>query len=144
MKKVDDLNTLSRDFYEHARFKLSLSLMFASFGMMSLGWCSSTGAQAQIFNLYYGISGVTDDQKSMFKQMSSGDGFACFAWLCAAIISFAVALFISPLVASEFEKRILASPSDIEGSQSSQSQPSSVQSQQSSSGVPKPPDSRED
>lgn len=41
--KVDELSAQSRDFYERAKFKLSLSLIFAAFGMFLLGYAAAAG-----------------------------------------------------------------------------------------------------
>lgn len=43
LKAVDELDPPSREFYERAKFKLSLSLFFAALGTMFLGLASQAG-----------------------------------------------------------------------------------------------------
>ena len=44
--KVDELSSYSREFYEHALLKQTISIMFAAFGMMLLGFSASSGGNS--------------------------------------------------------------------------------------------------
>ena len=44
--QIDSLNPSAREFYERSRFKLILSLIIASFGMMFLAMVAGSGASA--------------------------------------------------------------------------------------------------
>jgi len=52
MKQVDDLNTISREFYERARFKLALSLIFAAIGEQKLSKRENTRRGEWVLALY--------------------------------------------------------------------------------------------
>lgn len=82
--------------------------------MMLLGFCAAAGAEAQVDNLLYTSNGVPQFYKDMMRAEGGGQGFACFAYLMGFFIAFAMALYVSPLLGSENEKRMLSSPSNVE------------------------------
>jgi hypothetical protein len=77
--------------------------------MICLGWCSEAGALAQSYNIAWNAKIVTELQQSTYLSRGAGYGLSCFAYLCASLSAIGMALYISPDIASEFEKRILAS-----------------------------------
>jgi len=50
---------------------------------------------------------VSELNTSVYLSLGAGYGFACFAYLMASLSAIGIALYISPDIASEFEKRIL-------------------------------------
>lgn len=111
---VDDLDVKSREFYERARFKLALSLVTAALAMMLLGFCASAGAEAQVDNLLYSSSAnLPSYYKSMVSNEGGSQGFACFLYLVCFFLALALSLYISPLLGSENEKRMLHSPTNV-------------------------------
>jgi len=75
--------------------------------MVCLGWCSEAGASAQVQNIAYNGVNVSDLNVSVYLSLGAGYGFACFAYLMASLSAIGIALYISPDIASEYEKRIL-------------------------------------
>jgi hypothetical protein len=123
---VDDLDVKSREFYERARFKLALSLLTAALAMMLLGFCASAGAEAQVDNLLYSSStNLPSFYKTMVSSEGSSQGFACFLYLVCFFLALALSLYISPLLGSENEKRMLHSPTNVnaDGAASANSAP---------------------
>jgi len=49
-KNLDELNDVSREFYERALFKMSLSLVFAAAGLFFLGLSCAAGGQSAAYN----------------------------------------------------------------------------------------------
>lgn len=123
---VDDLDVKSREFYERARFKLALSLITAALAMMLLGFCASAGAEAQVDNLLYSSNtNLPSFYKTMVSSEGSSQGFACFLYLVCFFLALALSLYISPLLGSENEKRMLHSPTNVnaDGAASANSAP---------------------
>ena len=119
MLTLDTLTLKEREFYERARLKLAFSLMFAAFGMMLLGFCSTSGGISAAINYFtdsfiyktFSVSplgGPLNDKAA--QDQISGYGFAAFAYILGSLISFTVALYISPLVSSQKEKYALREP----------------------------------
>lgn len=75
--------------------------------MVCLGWCSEAGANAQVQNIAYNGLNVSELNYSVYMSLGAGFGFACFAYLMASLSAICIALYISPDIASEYEKRIL-------------------------------------
>jgi len=75
--------------------------------MVCLGWCSEAGANAQVQNIAYNGLDVSELNISVYMSLGAGFGFACFAYLMASLSAIGIALYISPDIASEYEKRIL-------------------------------------
>eukprot|EP01038_Epipyxis_sp_PR26KG_P007900 gene7900-10723_t len=131
-KNVDELSGPSREFYDNAHIKMNISLLLASLGMMLLGFTSTAGGNAQSYK-YQSIGatgskyalglflttitlrlwGWLDAASKSLGLISSGYGFACFALLLATIASLLFALYISPLVSSPNEKKILLTPQEV-------------------------------
>ena len=115
MLTLDTLTSKEREFYERAKLKLSLSLMFAAFGMMLLGFCSQSGGLSAAADYYtqtalYKTYLQTSKLDNALQDQVSGNGFASFVYILGSIICFIVALYISPLVSSQKEKYALREP----------------------------------
>ncbi len=106
--RVDDLDEYSREFYERALMKRCFSLMFAALGMVLLGWVSESGSMAQVKNIAYNSLGATEMEQEISLSQGSGYGFACFCYLMGSISAIGMAIYISPDIASEYEKQILS------------------------------------
>lgn len=76
--------------------------------MICLGWCAESGALAQVQNISYNGGVVTPLMQGVYLSRGSGYGFGCFAYLMGCLFAISMAIYVSPDVASEFEKRILA------------------------------------
>lgn len=109
--QIDNLNPSAREFYERSRFKLILSLIIASFGMMFLAMVSGSGASAaaayKVSELYIDID--TNTKNSLFA-LRSGYGFQCFAALLAFFFSIFAALYFSPLYQTPNDKIAIKDP----------------------------------
>jgi hypothetical protein len=77
--------------------------------MVLLGWCAEAGAMAQVSNIAYNARFAAEIEKEINLSQGSGYGFACFCYLMASLSSIVMAIYISPDIASEYEKRILTS-----------------------------------
>lgn len=99
---VDALTEISRNFYENTRTKIVLSLMFGCYSLFLLSWCCQAGGYATYYDQYMDsnlFSAVNDDTLIASVQANAtGNGFACFFYLIAFILSAMAALYISPLV----------------------------------------------
>lgn len=80
---------------------------------MLLGFCSSSGAEAQVSNILAAKTEIPQFYRDMMKNEGGGYGFACFAYLAGFFVAFGMALYISPLLGSENEKRMLSTPSNL-------------------------------
>ena len=109
--QIDNLNPSAREFYERSRFKLILSLIIASFGMMFLAMVSGSGASAaaayKVSELYINIDTNT---KNSLLALRSGYGFQCFAALLAFFFSVFAALYFSPLYQTPNDKIAIKDP----------------------------------
>jgi hypothetical protein len=141
-KNLDELSGPSREFYERALMKMSLSLVFAAIGFVFLGFASQAGGLSSSSNYQLKIDGLSgknfciislffkycydnsafikiDDEKDGLKSKASGYGFACFAYILGFIIASAVSIYISPLlIGSANEKKMLSNPQEIDSSSS--------------------------
>jgi len=83
--------------------------------MMLLGFGSAAGAEARVDLLLAGSTGKGIPQFYLDMMQSEGgsQGFACFAYIVGFFLSIGMALYISPLLGSENEKRMLSNPSNI-------------------------------
>ena len=83
--------------------------------MMLLGFCSAAGAEAQVDNLLAAktFPASFSYYQQMFKQEAGSQGFACFAYVAGFFAALGLSLYISPLLGSENEKRMLSNPSNI-------------------------------
>jgi hypothetical protein len=59
LKSVDELDPPSREFYERAKFKLTLSLFIAALGTMFLGLASQAGGRSRSNAYLADVSGLT-------------------------------------------------------------------------------------
>lgn len=50
-KNLDELNQSSREYYERALMKMNLSLVFAAFAFMFLGFCCMAGTRSAVANI---------------------------------------------------------------------------------------------
>lgn len=62
---------------------------------------------AQVQNIAWNAKVVTELQQTTYLSIGAGFGFSCFSYLMASLSAIGMALYISPDIASEFEKRIL-------------------------------------
>jgi hypothetical protein len=113
--KPDELSAPSRDFYENAVFKLTLSLMFAAFAMMFLGFCAAAGGVSAANAALTKVTFVDDDYKFLsLDSQVAGYGFSCFTFLLGFFVMIAAALWVSPFVGSANERKTLSSPQEYE------------------------------
>lgn len=114
MLTLDTLTIKEREFYERAKLKLSVSLMFAAFGMMLLGFCSQSGGLSAAYDYMTQTASYkfvnSSKLDNAFQNQISGYGFASFVYILGSVISFIVALYLSPLVSSQKEKYALREP----------------------------------
>jgi len=111
-KNLDELNNNSRAFYERALMKMNLSLVFAAFAFMFLGFCSQTATRVTLANNH--PLAVDDDQ---YKRLEIGYGFAAFFHILGFLLSSAVSMYLSPLIGgTKTEGKILSTPQNIDGS----------------------------
>ena len=80
---------------------------------MMLGFCASSGAEAQVDLLLAGKNTIPDYYRVMMTNEGGSQGFACFAYLAGFLVAFVIALYVSPLLGSENEKSMLSNPSNI-------------------------------
>lgn len=135
---ADTLTTTSRNFYEHTKSKMGVSLFLASMAMMALGFSAAFGGQADNAN-WIRKNSTGDAEKaaqslvggfgtnlSLYTRIGSSVvltnpiffliGFACFSFLVAFFIFLAAALYISPAVSgSAAEKKMISKPDELEG-----------------------------
>jgi len=72
-------------------------------------------------DVYFDIVGATDDQINAEEALTSGYGFSCFCYICAACFCFAVSLYMCvPICGSDTEKRTLNHPHELDGNSSSE------------------------
>ena len=126
MSSPDSLSVTSRAFYERGKAKVAASIFLAAGALMLLGFSSTAGGISNSSQLTYDAA---DDDKtqSYMEPLMAGYGFACFLYLMAFIIFFAVALYISPYsCGTPNEKKILQNPHELEGGYSAyqENQPS--------------------
>lgn len=113
-KNLDELSFESRQYYERAHMKLSLSLVFAAFAFMFLGFACQTGAKSNYASNALESNFVTGDTKDMLETQQSGYGFSCFIHILAFILSSAVSLYLSPFISSSNESKMLTVPQELE------------------------------
>jgi hypothetical protein len=95
--------------------KVNLSLIFGALGMMFLGFTSASGGESLYNSNLHDLSDgvLSDETTTSYQNLTSGFGFGCFVFLLATILSFSVAIYISPFVGSKNEGNILRTPQDI-------------------------------
>ena len=93
---ADTLTTLSREFYENTKIKVSISLTFAGIGLLLLGFAAVDGGQAQAANLSKDNTNVGWIEDYLDAE-ASGFGFSCFVKLIGAFIAFIVSIYFSPV-----------------------------------------------
>jgi hypothetical protein len=54
---LDELNPTSRAFYERSLMKMNLSLVFAAFAFMFLGFCAMTATKSAVNNQHPSLPG---------------------------------------------------------------------------------------
>jgi hypothetical protein len=109
--QIDNLNPSAREFYERSRFKLILSLIIASFGMMFLAMVSGSGASAAAaYKVSELIIDIDANTKNSLSALRSGYGFQCFAALLAFFFSVFAALYFSPLYQTPNDKIAIKDP----------------------------------
>ena len=113
--KADDLGQVSRDFYEHTKFKMLLSFVFAAASLTFLGFSAESGGESTHWNELYDRSDPSDDKLSKYYEAQvSGYGFASFCHFSAFVIALAAAIIISPaLSGSPTEKKNVTSPQEL-------------------------------
>ncbi len=84
-----------------------------------LGWCAEAGALAQVQNIAYNAKDATTINQAVYAAKGSGYGFACFTYLMGSIAGITIALYVSPDIASENEKKILVSHFNVDPTSSS-------------------------
>ncbi len=82
---------------------------------MLLGFCSQSGGLSAAANYYtesyfYKTYVSSSKMDKAAQNQVSGYGFASFVYILGSLISFLVALYISPLVSSQKEKYALREP----------------------------------
>jgi len=79
---------------------------------MLLGFCSQSGGLSAAANFYTESKVYIGSSKmdEAYQNQHSGYGFASFVYILGSLISFIVALCISPLVSSQKEKYALREP----------------------------------
>ena len=97
---ADSLTVSSRGFYERAKIKVGASIFLASFGLMLLGFCSSSGGESASNQQLYSQSGdsITTYQKRSYQALISGYGFASFVYILGFILCVSAAIYISPVL----------------------------------------------
>lgn len=91
---TDTLSSHSREFFERAKMKQTLSLTFAGIGLVFLGMtCEDGGLSNGASIMKDGSEG--DDEKDTYGALSAGYGFSCFVKLMACVLSFAVSVYFS-------------------------------------------------
>ena len=112
--QIDSLNPSAREFYERSRFKLILSLIIASFGMMFLAMVAGSGASAaaayKVSEIYSSMTNVDSNTKNSLLALRSGYGFQCFSALVAFFFSVFAALYYSPLYQTPNDKIAIKDP----------------------------------
>lgn len=113
--KADDLGQVSRDFYEHTKFKMLLSFVFAAASLTFLGFSAESGGWSTYWNEMYDKLDLSDDEYSKYYEAQvSGYGFASFCHFSAFVIALAAAIIISPaLSGSPTEKKNVTSPQEL-------------------------------
>ena len=69
---ADTLTTNSRNFYEHTRSKMAVSLFLGSMAMVALGFCSAYGGQAD--NANYARKNSSGDAQDAAQSLVGGYG----------------------------------------------------------------------
>lgn len=92
---ADTLSSHSRDFFEWAKMKQTLSLAFAGIGLLFFGMTCEDGGQSNSATIQEDMPGISSEDKDMYAALSAGYGFSCFVKLLACILSFAVSLYFS-------------------------------------------------
>jgi hypothetical protein len=130
---VDELNFSSRDFYERSLMKLNLSLVFAAFAFMFLGFAAAAATRSAVYkiengrgmfpvffprlslilaNFFFNIIGNDDGN----AKSASGFGFAAFCHVLCFIVSSAASIYLSPyFCGTKSESSILSTPQNIDG-----------------------------
>lgn len=116
--KADDLGQVSRDFYEHTKFKMLLSFVFAAASLTFLGFSAESGGESTYWSEKYDIYDKLDPSDDKFSKyyeaQVSGYGFASFCHFSAFVIALAAAIIISPVLSgSPTEKKNVTSPQEL-------------------------------
>ena len=74
-KKLDNLSSFARVFYERAVFKMFLSVLYGALAMMFLAFCTSSGGNSSSYSILLKSSSVDDDSiKNSYSAVISGYG----------------------------------------------------------------------
>ncbi len=98
-------NNIKAQYLVTNTFPSSLSQILQ--GMVLLGWTAEAGAMAQVKNIGFNSLGVTEMDQEIYLSQGAGYGWACFCYLMGSLSAITIAIYISPDIASEYEKRIL-------------------------------------
>lgn len=138
-KNIDDLSQPAREFYERAKLKMSVSLLFISLFFFFLALCCEAGGKslkneflkdhdtgrvpllflhASLHVVPIGLFSASvfllrpDDK--IYSDKSAGFGFACFMYISGCIVAFAAGIYVSPLAGSNLEAKILTNPQELD------------------------------
>jgi len=97
---ADSLTVTSRIFFERSRAKVAASIFLASFGLMLLGFCSTSGGQAASNQQLYteSKSTLSNNVTRSYQALISGYGFAAFVYILGFILCIIAAIYISPVI----------------------------------------------
>ena len=95
---ADALSIKSRDFYEYAVIKMTLSLVLAAMGMYAMARLCAAGGQSKFFNLQGEMSDLTTDEEDALNASEVGFGFASFFYFLATVFFWGAAVYVSPMI----------------------------------------------
>eukprot|EP01040_Poterioochromonas_malhamensis_P002401 gene2401-2549_t len=94
---------------------MNLSLVFAAFAFMFLGFSAASGTKS--VDQKYAPPSINDDDAPHQEEL--GFGFAVFFHIVGFILSSAVSIYLSPLITgTKNESKILSTPQNIDGTDS--------------------------
>lgn len=91
---VDTLSPHSREFFERAKMKQTLSLTFAGIGLLFFGMTCEDGGRSNAATIMKDGSESGHDE-DLYGSLSAGYGFSCFVKLLACVLAFSVSLYFS-------------------------------------------------
>jgi hypothetical protein len=93
---ADTLTLNSRDFFENAKMKKTLSLTFAGIGLLLLGFSCAHGGESRAAQLTAELSGQASWREDAYTDLAGAYGFGMFLELLGAILAFATSIYFSP------------------------------------------------
>eukprot|EP01039_Chlorochromonas_danica_P000936 gene937-1018_t len=109
-KNIDDLSQPAREFYERAKLKMSVSLLFISLFFFFLALCCEAGGKS-LANDFLKDHDLDDE---VYEDHTAGYGFACFMYISGCIVAFSAGIYVSPLAGSNLEAKILSNPQELD------------------------------